>query len=299
MTRAAWVALVGLGACAPEAAVHPAGVVYIADLQGQAVRAFELSTGASLGDTVTTDALPAGVAPRGFEPSAVAVHDGELLVGNFVSGEVLAFDLDGAFLRTVHDNADPHGARVEEPCQLRTVNGRAAVLGNDSRNLVVLDPRGGVVDELGADGPSIRSAHGFDVGADGLLYISTSPTERDAGLVQVWDPATGTQVRDFAPWPEVDEGTGIVAEPQGTVLVVDWFGGQAVRYDPVTGALVDRLTTSLVDPVAAAYAADGALYVLEARGLVELDPASGALRRVVVDAAEAGLVWPRQLAIAP
>ncbi len=301
MMRFTWVAWIGLGACAPEQAAGT-GVLYVADLQGGAVRVFDAADGADLGVAADGGSLPEGVASRGFEPSAVARWRDELLVANFTSGEVFAFDLGGNFLRVVHDNAlSPGGPRLEEPCELRVVGDQVLALGNDSRNVVVLDPEQGALYELGDDpsGPSLRSAHGFGVGPDGLIYISTSPTTRDAGLVQVWDPATATWVRDFAPWPELDEGTGAVVEPSGTLLVVDWFGGQAVRYDPFSGLLVGRLTTSLVDPVSATYDASGALYVLDARGVIELDPSTGAARRLVVDAARAGLVWPRQVAAYP
>jgi sugar lactone lactonase YvrE len=296
MTRASLLVFFGLTACAPPDA---RGVLYVADLQGGAVRAFDAASGADLGVIVEADDLPDGVAPRGFEPSAVAAVDDGLLVTNFTDGSVLLFDTFGGFERVVYDNASaPPGVRLEEPCGVRVVGRQALVLGNDTHNVVVLDLDDGSVGQIGVDdeGRSLRSAHGIDVGPDGLLYVATSPTTRDAGLIQVWDPDGNTWLRDFAPWPSLGEGTGIVAEPAGTVLVVDWFGGRAVRYDAATGDRVLVLAAALQQPVSLTYAADGGLYVLDATGVIELDPESGAALRTVVPADLAGFVWPRSIA---
>jgi DNA-binding beta-propeller fold protein YncE len=291
--------------CASEAdPSEPSGLLAVANLDGNEVLLFDRATGAAVAPLLSGDTLPEGVAPEGFEPAAVARSGGELIVTNFRSGEVLAFDpIDGAWLRTVHANGPESSLRLQEPCDLQPVpggpglpaRGGFAVLGNDSRNLVLLDRDGAVQAELGGEGSPdpLRAPHGFALSDDGRAFVATSPTEPDLGLVQVWDVRSGERLYDFAAYGEIEEGTDAVLGPDGVLWVVDWFGSQVVRFDPDSGEKLDVFAgpSEGVDrPISLVFDDAGVPWLLDQRGVVRLDAGD-----VVVDGAANGFDWARGL----
>ncbi|MCB9685524.1 MAG: hypothetical protein H6738_21015 [Alphaproteobacteria bacterium] len=225
----------------------------------------------------------------GFAPSAVAVDGDGLLVADFATGALTSLTTDGAVLgRTRVDPAQ--AVRLEEPCAVRVEGAHLLVLANDSRNLVELTRDGEVVRELGAERP-LRSAHGFDLLDADLVIVASSPTTPDAGLLGIWDLATGDRVSDLARWPRLEEATDVLALDDGTVAVADWWTGTVSRWDPSTGERLEDLGEGLAHPVALDRGPDGAIWVLADDGAWRIGDDGAELE------APLALRWPRNLAV--
>lgn len=209
----------------------------------------------------------AGVAPKETglaQPSAMAVVGGEVLVADFASGALAAVGLATEASRVVRRN-EGRGARLEEPCAIRTVEGVPWVLGNDSRNLIAL---GEEEREYGGRRP-LRGAHGFDVFED-RVYVAGSPSVWGEGLVQVLDRNTGDRLPSLVPYGEVEDGTDVLVI-DGALWVVDFMADQVVRYDLDGGWLgvVADAEDGLDGPVSIR-AHDEAVYLLDQQGIWEL-----------------------------
>ncbi len=263
--------------------------VWVANLGRGQVVALDVASSES---RVVLDAadVPDDLRVEGFEPSGLALQGERLLVTNFASGDVLAFDPDsGAFLDVVHDGGGP--VRLEEPCGIRVDGPDVWVLGNDSWNVAVLSPDR-APREVGVEAP-IRAGHGLEL-VDDLLYVATSPVEPGLGLVQARDPISGVLVDHFAPWPELQQATHLLAGPGDELLVTDWFAGAVYRYDRRSGQRLRTVASGLDGPVAAAWA-DGLLWVLERSGVAAFEPTTG--RQVIhVDAGDT-FDWARNLLV--
>ena len=254
----------------------------ISDVEAGTLSVFEPDGG--LQALLGPEGLPADLVSEGFRPAGMALVEGRLLLTDTQSGRVLAVDpQDGRFLGLVFDPGA--GADLEEPCALAATGDRLAVLGNDTRNVLLLSEDGAVA-ELGGDSPpEIRGGHGLASLPDGRLVVATSPNFPDEGLLQVWDPQSGERLETWLPPGELLDATGVSLGPDGLLYVVDWTGAQVLRVDPADGHLVDRVLgpEDLEDPVASAFDPQGRLWVLERRGLVRWSPLTGA-ERVLDDA---------------
>ncbi|TNE87591.1 MAG: hypothetical protein EP330_18005 [Deltaproteobacteria bacterium] len=198
-----------------------------------------------------------------IQPSAVEFHGGELYVSDFSDGSVRAYGAEGA--RIVRENRRSL-ARLEEPCAMLAHGGEVWVLGNDSRNLLVL----GEDERSYGDERPLRGAHGFVVHGD-EIFVASSPTEWGLGLVQVLDAYTGESLDRFAPWGELEEGTGIAVDGD-TLLVVDALGDQVVRYamDGEWLGVVADAADGLDRPVSVRVH-DGVPWLLDQQGIWRLD----------------------------
>ncbi len=227
-------------------------------------------------------------------PTALAFRDdGHAFVANFRRGEVLSYDgFSGRFNRVFfHDSF-----MLEEPVAIRFRNDHMFLLGNDTRNLLVLDDQGEVVKELGRS--VIRYAHDFRFGPDGLVYIATSWDPKRAGMVQVWDVDRGVRVRSFGTADELDEATSLTFGPDGLLYVSDVVSERVVRFDPRTGDMIDTFVDAsdgLVRPCALEFGAGADLYVISDVDVLRFHGATGELRSVFVHGESAGLVDPRSL----
>jgi sugar lactone lactonase YvrE len=203
-----------------------------------------------------------------WQPAAVRAADGDLLVSDFLSGDVLRVGADGAaaVLRSNQGATPP--LRLEEPCALAWDDGALLVLGNDSRNLLRLDAAGGAepVSE------EIRAGHALAVPGDGTVWIGTSPVRRDLGLVQRRDLATGALLSDLALPDELDEATALLLDGPH-LLVADWFRGEISAWDPASGRRLHTVLAGLDGPVALRRAPTGDLLVLDRQGLFAWDGA--------------------------
>src|SRR5690349_16448895 len=120
MHRLALFALLAAGCSTSDADLASSGLLAVANLDAHEVLLFDAATGTPVAPLVPGDSLPEGVAPEGFEPAGVTSDGEELIVTNFRTGEVLAFDArDGRWLRNVHENGSALLPRPEEPCAIR------------------------------------------------------------------------------------------------------------------------------------------------------------------------------------
>lgn len=279
------------------AATETTDVMWISNLQGGEVVAFDSVSGQRLGHVVDPLTLPESLLP--FRPSSTALDGHRIIVSQYSTGEVLVFDGEtGAFDAVLFENQPVSDApRVEEPCMVRQIDGQTWVLGNDTRNLLILDRHGGVVDEVGKSPLYLRDPHGFDVTPDGLLYVALSPTHPGRGLIQIWDLNVGRPVGEFAPYGALQEGTGLMVDRHKNIVVSDWFGNQVVTFDAHTGehvgVWVDE-ADGLDQPVATAEASDGALLVLDRGGVLRVQ--DGAVQRIV-SGHEEGFDWARGISV--
>lgn len=289
-----------LWACAPELAAEPASALVVTDLMDGRVRTFGALGGEPLEDAVDA-ALVEEVLGDPFQPSALEVQGSRLFLGDFRSGRVLAVDRAAPeHIEVLHDNTDPAaraaGLRLEEPADMRLWGELLVVLGNDSRNLLVVDPQAGALDSYGEEDP-IRHGHALAWLGDELV-VGRSRSSRSEPLLEVWDPELGEETRALGEPDELGDATALLVEPEGSLLVLDFFGSRLMRVDPSDGAILDEdLALGRLDgPRALDRGPDGALYILDEAGVWRLH-----LGQVdhLVDAEAVGLRWPRQLRVMP
>ncbi|MEZ4236119.1 MAG: hypothetical protein R3F59_08150 [Myxococcota bacterium] len=111
--------------------------------------------------------------------------------------------------------------------------------------------------------------------------------------MQVRDPETGAWLRDFAPYPELQEATDVHLQGD-TLLVADWFAGEVLRYS-LEGERLGVVADGLDGPVALADGPDGVPLVLTADAVLAL-VADGLPPVPVVDGA-GRFVWARGLLV--
>lgn len=231
------------------------------------------SEGELLGTLVSSDALPRRLRDRPFEPSSARWVGDELWVTNFATGDVLAFDRAGAFLRSVFENGT--GVRIEEPAVLQIAGGQAWVLGNDTHNLV--DVGGTEPFEVASPSGMLRNAHGLALSEDELAWVGTSPFQQDLGMIQLVDLRSGDVLDHFGVYGELEDATGIARDPEGWLIVADFFEGAVSRWDPDTRNRLHTLAdarTGLDRPIAVEVDAAGDLWVLDVAGVVRIGAAA-------------------------
>ena len=104
--------------------------------------------GYRVGTVVDEESLPDRFRP--FTPSSIAPDGDRILVTQYSTGELLSFDKQGRFEGSFFENSSKASApRMEEPCMIRIVDGEAWVLGNDTRNILIFDDEGEVLEEVG------------------------------------------------------------------------------------------------------------------------------------------------------
>lgn len=293
-------ALAATPACAPAGAPGAGHQLVLTDLVDGRVRAFDAADGAALADPVDAG-LVEEVLGDPFEPSALAWDEASLYLGDFRSGRILAVDrAEPELVEVLHDNDDPEARaadlRLEEPADMRLWGELLVVLGNDSRNLLLVDPAVGAIDSYGEEDP-IRHGHALTwLGEE--LVVGRSRSSGSGALLEVWDPELGEQTRSLGHPDELGDATALLDEPGGTLLVLDFFGSRLMRVDPVSGAVLDEdLALGHLDrPRALDRGPEGDLYILDEAGVWRLR-----LGRMdqLVRAEEAGLRWPRQLRVLP
>lgn len=231
--------------CAPQTPT----TVWVTDAAEGALHRVDLTSGAT--STVWMEGSPTALAP----------FLDHLALTDAANHRVLRVDHQtGAVQGVFHE---PTAAlHLEEPADLVPMRGGLAVLGNDSRNVVLFDER----ETEALPSPPLRNAHALVCHGD-ELWVGTEPALRDLGLVLRLDAATGEQLGSFAPLGEIDSAMDLQLGPDGLLYVSDWYGNRVVRYDPDDFSRVDELDLVLERPVGTAFTPDGDLLVLEATRL--------------------------------
>jgi hypothetical protein len=238
--------------------------------------------------------IPSGTGGLDRPVSITIGPDDNLYISNFGPGEILEFDGEtGAYLGAFYDNT----SNLEEPVDVVFEGGLAYLLGNDTRNVIVVDgDTGQFIKEVGTY--TIRYPHDMEFGADGYLYIATE--NNTEGLIQVWDMKTDTMVEHFAPPGPLGLATGVTFGPTGDIFVSDWWDSEVVRYDGVTHNFVDFFipagTGGISGPGKLLFGPGDDLYVGNGNGIHRFDGGTGAFIEVLVATGDGGLVTPRGFA---
>lgn len=227
------------------------GVVLISDAGSGEVLRVDLATG-------EVDAH--GISPA---PSGLAWWGQEVVVTDASTHEVFELDLaSGQKGRTLLDRS----SMLEEPADAVAFGSQLAVLGNDSRNVVVLAGRQATL----LPAPPLRSAHAITC-VDDELWVGTEPALRDLGLIVRLDGFTGERLGSFAPYGQLTSAMDLTLGPDGLLYVTDWFSDRVVTYDPASQLPVEVLPLTLDRPIATAFTPSGELLVLEEHRLSRVD----------------------------
>ena len=224
-------------------------------------------------------------------PSSVRMGaDGWLYVASFGQAAVLRFDLTAGTHERFYDDAT-----LEEPVELLFRGDELCVLGNDTRNAIVLSAEGALLDELH---PVAKDAHDFAFGPDGLLYIASGAQPNDEHVIHVWDVDGHALVASLARSDEITNATSVAFAPDGSLFVADYPSGELSRYDVVSG---ERLATiddaELSHPVSIDFGPDGLLYVMDDHGVSRFVADTGERVDSIISSDE--LVQPRSFTFVP
>jgi len=185
--------------------------------------------------------------------------DGALYISSF--GDNVIHRLDAGEATTFFGSS-----ALEEPTTLFFADRDLYVLGNDTQNVVVIDPAGTLVAEVATE---LRGAHDMALGPDGLLYVATAASLGEPGCLQVWDPDLGERVAVFG--AELERATALAFDAGGDLYVADYDAGAIHRYDPVARRWEATVATGLASPLDLAFDGAGRLHVLTERGVERLD----------------------------
>jgi sugar lactone lactonase YvrE len=264
---AARCSIVVLLGCAEAASPIPSEI-FVTDYRANAIVRYDGATG----DLI--DVFAAGAEQRVDRPASVQLGpDGFVYSAGFGRGDIVRYDLSGAMLDVFYWDT----RLLEEPMELAFHGSELYVLGNDTKNMVVIAEDGRAMREFGF--PTMRGAQDFVIDGD-RMFVATELNPTLGSAVQVWDRVSGTLVRHFGTYDELAFATGVVLH-EGVLYVSDFERGRVMRFDPETGAS-SVLIEGLELPVELAVAPDGALHVLDANGLQVYDRESGAFVRTLI-----------------
>ena len=261
----------------------PPSTLFVTDYRANAIVRYDGTTGTLI------DVFAQGASARVDRPASVRRGpNNQLYSAGFGRGDVVRYDLaSGAMMDVFFYDTN----LLEEPVELVFRGGNLLVLGNDTENVVELDPVGRVVRSFGY--PTMRGAQDFVVGPNDQLFVATESHPQLGSAIQVWDLATGTLARQFAGYDEIAFASGL-AFGDDALYVCDFERSRVVRFDPATGESLGVLIddTVLDRPARVDIGPDGALYVLDAVGLHRFDRETGAYLGRVISVADGILQRP-------
>jgi len=195
--------------------------------------------------------------------------NGALYVANF--GDSTVIRLEGDTAETFYSDS----AWLEEPIDVLFRDRALYVLGNDTKNVVVLDEHGVLVKELRNE--AMRDLHDFALGPDGRLYVAAGSHPTLHCAVQVWDAGDGALVDCFGTPDEIGFATALAFGPNAELWVADAGRPSVVRFSGDTAE--ERIGDGvLVEPLGLALGPDGRLYVADAvLGIVRFERDSAEL----------------------
>ena len=205
-------------------------------------------------------------------PSSAREHDdGTLYVAHFDSSAIYRYDGEtGEPLSLFYRDT----WWLEEPVELHFVDELLYVLGNDSRNIVVLEEREGAGRLVGEFASArIVDPHDFLFLPSGLVLIAAMRGPARPGALQLWDLGRDEEIDSFGGEDELGVATGLALGSDGLLYVADNKRDQLVRYDLETRSKLDTLVADdplLTAPIDLAFGRSGALYVLCDQGVLLL-----------------------------
>jgi sugar lactone lactonase YvrE len=258
----------------------PASTLFVSDYRANAIVRYDGTTGELI------DVFAQGLDQRVDRPAGVQRGpDGHIYAAGFGRGDVVRYDpATGAMMDVFYWDT----RLLEEPVELAFRGDHLFVLGNDTKNLVELDPRGAVVRSFGD--PIMRGAQDFVIDGD-VAFVATESHPTLGTAIQEWDLATGTLGRAFGTYDELAFAAGLALH-DGILYVSDFERGQVTRFDAATGVSLGVLVTDLSAPVDVDVGPDGTLHVLDALGLHRFDRALGKLLGTLVRVADGVLARP-------
>lgn len=282
-------AIAALGGCAveplPDAAAAPT-TLFVSDYGADAIFRYDAGTGAFAG------VFAAGSAQRVDRPASVRLGpSGQLYAAGFGQGEIVRYDAHtGAMADVFYRDT----TLLEEPVELAFHGADLVVVGNDTANAVIVDASGRATRELGW--PFMRGAHDMVLAGD-TLYVGVDSHETLGTAIQAWDLPSGTLLQHFAPITELVSATGL-ALVDGVLYACDFERNVVRAYDATTGESVGMLIDhDLLGPVSLELAPDGALLVLDRRGIHRFELATGAYLGTLISAGDGPLRWPRSFTL--
>ena len=247
------------------------------------------------------------------EPEGIAFGpDGNLYVSSRPA-QVLRFNgHTGAFMNVFASGSglkDPAGIAFGGPNNDLYVSSGIPDEGGGGNQILRFDGATGafkaVVDPANAAG--LDDPEGMRFGADGLLYVNSTPEEGD-GAVLRYDPATNAFVDKFI----TEGGPGAIQDPTdlqfmpgGDLLVSSAATSEVKRYDGATGAFKSVFVTAgsggLEEAEGLTFTPSGNLLVSSELGnaVLEYDGTTGAFVRAFVTAESGGLGEPTFLTFGP
>lgn len=258
--------------------------LFVTDYGGDEILRYDGATGAF------TDVFAAGIGQRVDRPASVRLGPtGHLYSAGFGRGDVVRYDIDsGAMMDVFYWDT----RLLEEPVELQFHGDELVVLGNDTKNIVVIDRHGTAVRSFGY--PVMRAPHDFVI-AGSEVFVATDTHPELGTAIQVWDLMTGQLVRHFGARHELGVATGLALDADGILYACDEHAGRVLRFDAATGASLGALVAPgvVVQPVSLDLGLDGALYVLDASGIHRFERATGELLSTLVAIDNTRLQRPR------
>ncbi len=283
--------------CGPRAGD---GDLLLSDRDSDRVLRFDSASGALL-----STPLP-GEQPLTRPSSARVHHDGLLYVAHFDSSTIYRYDgVTGEPVSLFYRDT----WWLEEPVELHFVDDLLYVLGNDSRNIVVLEEREGagrLLGELAA--ARLVDPHDFLFLPSGLVLVAAMRGPARGGALQLWDLERDELLESFGDEDELGAATGLALGTDGLLYVADHQRDQIVRYELDTRSKLDTIVADdpqLTAPIDLELGRSGALYVLCDEGvllLTGLQRHAGPMALSVttlVAAEEHALARPRTLNLIP
>lgn len=248
------------------------------------IKRFDLSTGAFLGDFVSSNlTYPTGLA---WGP------DGNLYVSDFSAGSILRFDgFSGEFLGAF--------ATASQPFALTFGTDKNLYVANNSGQVLRFNGQTGAFMDTFIPAPPIGTSTGLAF-HDNFLYVAY--LTGGPGILKKFDAFTGAFVTnvysDFS-------GNGPRSPqfgPDGNLYVPDWQTTHIYKFDGTDHTLLDKLNVAYA-PLALAFGPDGKLNVLiDDYGpgrVLRYDPATGTALGTLVAAGAAGASRCSAMIVAP
>lgn len=243
--------------------------LYALSLGAADVRRFDPESGAFLGTLLSAE-------KDGIKsPDGMAIdRDGNLYISGYHSDNILAYDGNGNFLRTISDNIRRPTTGAIDAEGMLLIGGfgeEGESEGTDGRDdmaerckgpcackIVRFDPRDGRYLGVFAQGGGLNGPDGVHFGPDGHVYVSSFRGDQ----ILRYHGVTGAFIDVFAEHAELDGASGLTFGPDGRLYVCSWYKAQLLCFDGDSGAYLGPFGSGTMQwPNRLAFAPDNTLYV--------------------------------------